>query len=113
MPGQPLAELAKHFPKFEEWMKDFYRPLPPKLPTTRPVPVGAGEVAAAAQARAPIVTHLSGSFHRNIWDNIGGKGEPPVAFRHNDSLFVDYERLSPALRRAVDEAKEARSPGSW
>jgi len=113
MPGSPLPVYARQWLKFESWMEDFFRPQNAKPSGSRPLPVAAGEVEAAAQARAPIVTHLSESFHRNIWESIGGKGEPPVAFRHNDALFVDYERLSPALRRAVDDAKEARAPGSW
>jgi hypothetical protein len=90
-----------------------FRPGKVKSSASKPAPVVPGEVEAAARARAPVVTHLSESFHRNIWESIGGKGDPPIAFRHNDVLFVDYERLSPQLRRVVDEAKEARNPGSW
>ena len=113
MPGSPLPVYARQWLKFESWMEDFFRPQNAKPSGSRPLPVAAGEVEAAAQARAPIVTHLSESFHRNIWETIGGKGDPPVAFRHNDVLFVDYERLSPAMRRTIDDAKEARAPGSW
>ncbi|MBL8349419.1 MAG: DUF4157 domain-containing protein [Burkholderiaceae bacterium] len=113
MPGSPLPVYGQQWLKFESWMDDFFRPQKARPSGSRPVPAAAGEVEAAAQARAPVVTHLSESFHRNIWDSIGGKGDPPVAFRHNDVLFVDYERLSPAMRQAIDQAKEARSPGSW
>lgn len=113
MPGSPLEVYGRQWPKFDSWMQDFFRPQTLKPPAAKPLPVAASEVEAAAQARTPIVPHLSESFHRNIWESIGGTGDPPVAFRHNEALFVDYERLSPALRRAVDEAKEARTPGSW
>jgi hypothetical protein len=70
------------------------------------------EIEAATQTRAPIVPHLSESWHRTAWETFGGKGDPPVAFRHRDTLFVDYERLSPAMRRAIGDAMKAGTPGS-
>jgi hypothetical protein len=113
MPGSPWKVYEKQLVKVNKWMDDFFHPLIPKPSGAKPVPVASAEIEAAAQARAPIVTHLSESFHRNIWESIGGKGDAPVAFRHNDVLFTDYERLTPAMRRAIDDAKEASAPGSW
>jgi hypothetical protein len=105
--------MLKQYLKMDEWLTDFSRPQKMTAVPTPPVPAGLGEIEAAAQARTPIVTHLSESFHQTIWESTGGTGKAPIAFRNKDVLFVDYEALPPAARDAVDAAKQARRPGSW
>jgi len=125
VPGRPMPTLvlpetpafspirAQQYLKLSEWFDDFFRPQKLKPVPSVPRPVGLDDVAAAAQARRPIITHLSESFHQNIWESAGGTGKAPPTFRNKDVLFVDYERLPAALREAVDAAKDARSPGAW
>jgi len=125
VPGRPMPTMvlpgtspfsvagARQYLKFEQWFDDFYRPQKVKPVPSVPTAVGLDDVAAAAQARQPIVTHLSESFHQNIWESTGGQGKAPPAFRNKDVLFVDYERLPAAQRQAVDAAKEVTTPGAW
>ena len=124
-PGRPMPTLvlpetpafspvrAKQLLKLHQWLDDFFRPQQLKPSGIPPRPAALAEVEAAAQARAPVITHLSDAFHQNIWQSIGGKGEAPLAFRNNDVLYVNYERLPDGVRQAVDAGKNARSPGAW
>ena len=124
-PGRPMPTLVPpetpifspvrgmQLQKLHQWLDDFFRPQKLTPSSTPPRPVALAEVEAAAQARAPVITHLSDAFHQNIWQSIGGKGEAPLAFRNNNVLYVNYERLPDGVRQAVDAGKNARSPGAW
>ena len=52
------------------------------------------EVAAEAYSRDPnsVVPSFSHDFHRTVWQNGGGVGEPPLAFRVGYQIRVDFER---------------------
>lgn len=124
-PGRPMPTMvlpetpafspirAQQYLKLSEWFDDFWRPEQMKPVPSVPKPVGLDDVAAAAQARRPIITHLSESFHQTIWESAGGAGKAPPAFRNNEVLFVDYERLPAAEKQAVDASKNAIGPSTW